>query len=114
MITGQGDDGQTHGVGSTMTTPTWLLTWASALRAGRVTDQDDVTGQLAQPGECPPESGVPGGRRAGRGDRASVDRATVPVARSSRAISPLIRKPDRTKKTSTPTYPPPNPRIWAW
>jgi len=38
----------------------------------------------------------------------------VPVAVASRHSSPVIRNPEMTKKTSTPTKPPSRPGIPAW
>ena len=38
----------------------------------------------------------------------------MPVPLASRHSSPVIKKPEITKNTSTPTKPPPIPGSWAW
>jgi hypothetical protein len=62
-----------------------------------------------RPPRCrrPAAAGGPAPRR----NRAS---RTVPVVSTSRESSPVMRKPEMTKKTSTPTNPPATPGTPAW
>jgi hypothetical protein len=92
-----------------------FATNALAAMASRASSSCDRPSRMARPASSVQTSTRPeaGSRRRARRAQ-KFDSDTVPVVRSSRSNSDVMRKPDRTKNTSTPMNPPAAHANSAW